>query len=166
MGFMYKELADGTFCLTSYSGHEKEIVFPKNITVSILGDKLFQNHTEIEKLIIPSTVTQIGGWVFDGCSSLKTLQLPDGLIDMWQYALTRMSIEKIIIPNSLMKVIPFTFNECLDLKEVIIQEGTNEICGYAFKNCKNLESVTVPKSMKTIHEHAFDGCPKVKIHQK
>lgn len=165
MGYYSKELADGTYCLTGYQGQDKHVTFPDNITVTILGDKLFKNHDEIESIDIPDTVTQIGGWVFDGCTNLKQISLPDGLIDMWQYALTRMSIESIDIPGSLHRIIPFTFNECHQLKTVVINEGTSKIDAWAFKNCENLEEVHLPSSTE-IHENAFEGCPKVKIIKK
>jgi hypothetical protein len=165
MSFYYKGLADGTYCLTSYNGNATHVTFPENITISILGDKLFKNRTEIESIDIPETVTQIGGWVFDGCVNLKTLKLPPQLTDMWQYALTRMSIEEIEVPSSLKAIIPFTFNECKSLKRVVINKGTHTINAWAFKNCEQLEEVILPKEIN-IHENAFSGCPNVIIIKK
>lgn len=165
MGFMYKGLADESFCLTGYEGNKKEVIFPENITITILGDKLFKNHKEIEHIEIPDSVTQIGGWVFDGCDNLKAIKLPPNLTDMWQYAMTRSAIEEIDIPGSLRNIIPFTFNECKNLKKVIINEGTTTISAWAFKNCVNLEEVYVPAST-VIHDNAFEACEKVKIIRK
>ena len=42
--------------------------------VSVLMDDIFKNHTEIEKVILPDTLTDIGGFVFDGCTSLKHIE--------------------------------------------------------------------------------------------
>ncbi len=166
MGFYSKGLADSTYCLTAYQGNDKHIIFSDNMTITILGDKLFKGHTEIETIEIPDTVTQIAGWVFDGCINLKEIKLPEGLIDMWQYALTRTSIETIDIPGSLQRVIPFTFNECHELKTVVFNEGTTKVDAWAFKNCENLVEVYVPESLIEINDKAFEGCPNVKIIKK
>jgi hypothetical protein len=157
-------VADGSYCLTHYEGKDAEVKFPENIKVGILGDKLFKNHIEIEKIKIPDTVTQIGGWVFDGCDNLKSIKLPPNLEDMWQYALTRIAVEDIEIPGSVHQIVPFTFNECHNLKKVIINEGTKIIGAWAFKNCESLEDVYLPTTIESIHENTFEGCPKVTLH--
>lgn len=166
MGFYYKMVPDGTYCLTGYEGKDEQITFPSNITISILGDKLFKGHTEITKVEIPDSVTQIGGFVFDGCSNLKTLKLPPHLDDMWQYALTRISVEEIIIPGSLKEIIPFTFNEAKSLKTVTIEEGCKKIDAWAFKNCTALETVYLPTTMMDVHDKAFEGCGNVELIKK
>ncbi|MBN2795659.1 MAG: leucine-rich repeat domain-containing protein [Clostridia bacterium] len=166
MSYLYKMIDDGTYCLTHYEGKNPVVQFPEHITVSILGDKLFKNHVEIEKLQIPETVTQIAGWVFDGCINLKEIILPPQLVDMWQYALTRIAVEKIEIPGSVHQIVPFVFNGCENLKEVVFHEGTEIINAYAFKNCKALEDVYLPVSIKNVHEKAFEGCEHVKLHYK
>jgi len=164
MSFYYKAVPDGTYCLTGYDGNSSTVEFPTNITVSILGDKLFKNHTELESIEIPSTVTQIGGFVFDGCENLKSIKLPENLDDMWQYALTRMAIETIEIPGSLKEIIPFTFNQCKKLKTVYLNPGTKHIHGMAFKDCTALTDIYIPENT-TVHEKAFEGCNEVTIHR-
>lgn len=164
MSYLYKAVPDGTYCLTNYNGHEKHIELPHHLKVSILGDKLYKGHTEIESIELPETITQIGGFVFDGCENLKKLQLPPHLKDMWQYALTRMSIETIEIPASLSAIIPFTFNECKQLKTVTFK-GPIRLDAWAFKNCESLADVYFKDADVTIHPKAFEGCPNVKIHK-
>lgn len=163
MGFYYKDVPDGTYCLTGYEGNDTHVAFPKNIVISILNDKLFKGHTEIESVDIPETVTQIGGFVFDGCTNLKSIKLPPNLIDMWQYALTRMSIETIEIPGSLKAIIPFVFNQCNSLKTVVIHEGCRQIDAWAFKDCTALSDVYIPASLTQISDKAFEGCGDVNI---
>lgn len=166
MGYYYKMVPDGTYCLTGYEGNKKHIEMPSNIRVSILNDKLYKNHTEIESITLPDSIKEIGGFVFDGCTNLKSITLPPNLIDMWQYALTRMTIETIDIPGSLKAIIPFTFNECKSLKTVTINEGTKEINGWAFKDCTALTDVYLPKSFIKIHEDAFKGCGEITFHKE
>lgn len=165
MGFYYKMVPGDTYCVTGYSGNDKHVEFPDNITITILNDGIFKGHTELESVVIPDTVTQIGGFVFDGCTGLKSLTLPPNLKDMWQYAFTRTSIEEIEIPGSVRRIIPFTFNASKDLKKVIINEGTIEISAWAFKDCTALTDMYLPKSMEIIHEKAFEGCGDIQFHK-
>lgn len=164
MDFYYMMVPDGTYCINKYTGISKHVEFPSNITVSIMNDSLFKNHTEIESVSIPSTVTQIGGFVFDGCTNLKSVKLPPNLKDMWQYAMARTSIEEIEIPGTINRVIPFTFYNSRALKKVVFNEGTQSIDAWAFKDCTSLRDVHLPASLDKINENAFDGCGEITFH--
>jgi len=163
MTFYNKMVPDGTYCITGYSGQAEHIEFPDHYVITILNDDLFKGHTEITSVNIPDTVTQIGGFIFDGCTNLKSVKLPSGLKDMWQYAFTRTSLESIEIPGSVHKIIPFTFYASKELKTVVISEGTESISAWAFKDCSNLEEVHLPTSCTEISDNAFEGCPKVRF---
>jgi hypothetical protein len=91
---------DETFTAYYYIGKEESVVIPKYPLVTVLYDKLFRGHSEIKQIVIPDTVTDIGGFVFDGCINLKEIILPPSLQNMWQYAMTRSGIEKIEIPKN------------------------------------------------------------------
>lgn len=165
MDFYYKQVPGDAYCITGYTGNDKHIEFPSNIKISILNDSLFKGKTNIESVVIPETVTQIGGFMFDGCSNLKHIKLPDNLEDMWQYAFVRTSIEEIDIPGSVKSIIPNTFFDSRNLKKVIINEGTTKILGSAFKNCVSLTDVYLPSTIEHIHEDAFIGCGDIKFHK-
>jgi len=162
--FYNKMVPGDTYCLTGYKGSETHVKLPTEYTVTILNDSLFKGHTEIESVEIPDTVTQIGGFVFDGCSSLKSLKLPPNLADLWQYALTRTSIEEIEIPGSVKAIIPFTFNQSKDLKKVVFNEGTLEINAWAFKDCTSLTDVYLSSTLTKISDKAFEGCGEITFH--
>lgn len=165
MGFYYKQVPDGSYCLTGYQGNDKHVTMPENIRVSILGDYLFKNHTEIESIELPDTITQLGGFVFDGCTNLKSITLPESLVDMWQYALTRTYFEEIVIPGSIKEIIPFTFNQS-QVQRVYIKEGTKKIDAWAFKDCKALTDVYLPSTIEKISDNAFAGCGNINFHKK
>jgi len=166
MGFYYKMVPDGTYCITGYKGNDKHVEFPDNLTVTIINDHVFKGHSEIESIDLPNTITQLGGFVFDGCNNLRSLKLSSNLVDMWQYAMTRTSIEKIEIPGSVKAIIPFTFNQSHQLKEVIINEGTHRIDAWAFKDCPMLTDVYLPSDLVEISDKAFEGCGQITFHKK
>ncbi len=64
--FIFRMLDDGTFGAAGYSGDETSVHIPEVYNgqpVTMLLDDLFKGHAEIEQVIIPDTVTDIGGFV-------------------------------------------------------------------------------------------------------
>jgi len=61
------------------------ITIPNSVT--IIGDKAFQQCRCLTSIIIPNNVTSIGKGAFDGCSSLticcEASSKPDGWDDNW-----------------------------------------------------------------------------------
>lgn len=166
MDFYYKEVPGGNYCITQYVGKDKHVEFPSNINITILHDDIFKGNTTIESIVIPESVTQIGGFMFDGATNLKSIKLPKHLEDMWQYAFTRTQIEEIEIPGTVKSIVPYTFFDSRKLRKVIINEGTTKILGSAFKNCTGLRDVYLPSSIEHIHEDAFIGCHDIVFHNK
>ena len=166
MDFFYKEVPGGTYCITAYTGNDKHVEFPSNINISILSDDIFKGNTSLESIVIPDTVKQFGGFMFDGCINLKSIKLPEGIEDIWQYAFVRTSIEEIEIPGSVKSIVPYTFFDSKALKKVIINEGTSKIYGSAFKGCTALTDVYLPSTIESIHEDAFIGCGDIRFHNE
>ncbi len=87
--FTYQILDDDTIAIMKYKGDEEEVTIPDTAwgrPVTVLYDDLFKGHSELTKVNLPDSITNIGGFVFDGCDKLKTVILPKGLQEMWQYA--------------------------------------------------------------------------------
>lgn len=163
--FYNKMVPDGTYCLTGYKGNDAHVDIPTNITVTVLNDFLFKNHTEITSVTIPDTVLEIGGFIFDGCTGLKSVEIPSSVVSMWQYAFTRTSLEEVEIPGSIKRIIPFTFFDSRDLKVVRFNEGTEKVLAWAFKDCVSLTDVYLPESLIDISDKAFEGCGEITFHR-
>lgn len=164
MGFYFKMIDDNTYCITGYQGKDSHVELPTNICVTVLNDDLFKGHQEIVSVNLPDTVTQIGGFVFDGCTGLKQITLPPNLQGMWQYAFTRTSLESITIPGSVKAIIPFTFYQSKALKAVYFNEGTQDISAWAFKECTALTDVYLSSTLVNISDKAFEGCGPITFH--
>ncbi|OGO89612.1 MAG: hypothetical protein A2Y17_00135 [Clostridiales bacterium GWF2_38_85] len=165
LDFYYRMIDDESFCITKCVGTGDTAIIPTNIKVTVLFDDLFKERKDLVKVVIPDTVTQIGGFVFDGCVNLKEVILPPKLKDMWQYAMTRCGIERIEIPGTVESIIPFTFFKCENLKEVVLNEGTKRIYAWAFKDCTALRDVYLPASIEIISDKAFEGCNNIILHE-
>ena len=84
--YIFKRVDNGTFSLIEYKGDETNVIIPENHAgqaVTVLYDSLFKGHEEISNIQIPNTITDIGAFVFDGCSNLKNISLPSSLLYLW-----------------------------------------------------------------------------------
>ena len=136
--FYYRRVEDGTFCLTGYEGDEADVVIPDDKVFTILSDKIFRGHDEIRSIIIPDSVTDIGEFVFDGCSGLRHLKLPEQLRTLWGYSFVRCGIEEIVLPDHLRIIPPFAFKDCKNLRRVVCGTGLEKIYSWAFGGCDRL----------------------------
>ena len=152
--YFFKRVDNGTFSVIEYDGDEKDVRIPPNHAgkpVTVLYDRLFKGHEEISSLEIPDTVTDIGAFVFDGCRGLRSIDLPAGLVYMWQYAFCRSSIEEIKLPEGIRNIVPYTFKECRNLKRIICNSDLIEIKAKAFAGC--------PRDLEIVHEEGLKISP-------
>ena len=157
--FAFKMLEDETFAAVGYTGDETEVVIPDTHwgrPVTVLFDSLFAGHAEITSVRIPDTVTDIGEFVFDGCESLRYINLPEKLEHIWPYAFARSGIKEIILPDAVRSVAPFTFKDCRMLRKVVCGSGMKEIHGYAFGGCESLTELLFGPGTK-LHPLAFEA---------
>ena len=157
--FIYKQNDNETYTIMAYRGDEETVVIDAihaDKPVVILYDSLFKNHKEIRQVILPDTIEDIGGFMFDGCDNLTEIKLPSGLKNLWQYAFVRSNIEKIEIPVGVTTIPPFAFKDCKNLKKVVCHKGLRKIYDYAFQGCDSLKEVIVDPSTE-VGENAFEN---------
>ena len=97
---------------------------------------LFINGEEIKDLVIPNSVTSIGGSAFSGCRYLTS----------------------VTIPNSVTSIGNSAFDGCYNLTSVTIPNSVTSIGNSAFSCCSGLTSVTIPNSVTSIGDYAFWYC--------
>ena len=169
----FKILSDSTAELTkesSYRGH-KSITIPEKVriegkvyTVTSIGESAFEGCSSLTSIKIPEGVTSIGEEAFLGCSSLTSIKIPEGVTSIGESAFYDCdSLEpKLLVYDKGTKCYGWIGNKekCTDVE---IPEGVTSIGGSAFEECSSLTSIKIPKSVTSIGESAFSGCSNLEI---
>lgn len=145
--------------LTEYVGNGGDVVIPKGVTK--IYQKVFSYEklgtTNIDSVVIPDTVKDIGGNAFEGCTA-KIVVLPKGIKEIKARVFQGSKIESIDIPGNVKSTGMVAFGYCYNLKNVVLQEGVEVLGARAFECCGTLESVQLPTSLTTIEREAFLRC--------
>ena len=138
-GLQYSYHTDNTATVSRYTGAATELVIPAEVThedktykVTAIGGFAFQGNSTLTRVTIPEGVKTIGPNAFMGCTSLTSITIPDGVTMIEYYA----------------------FCDCTSLTNVIIPEGVTYIGNKAFLGCTSLKSVSLPASL-TVCDQAF-----------
>ena len=95
------------------------------------------------ELVIPDSVTRIGGSAFSGCTSLTSIVIPDSVTTIGDYAFAYCTrLTSIVIPDSVIRIGESAFYKCTGLTSIVIPDSVTTIERYVFYNCDSLTSVT------------------------
>lgn len=137
----------------SYIYAAKDTTYPANV----LPDFAF-THTNIQSVILPSTITSIGDFAFYECWELSSIDLPSvQSIGRWAF-FTCKKLNTVIIPSSVKKIGSNAFAYCSGLTSVTLSQSLSTIDEDAFVNCSSLKSVLIPAAVAFIGKEAFWGC--------
>ena len=142
--FQYKLIDDGTFCVSSYTGDEAVVELPAavdGIPVTVISDEVFKGHPEITEIHLPDGITDLGEFVFDGCSGLRHLELPKQLSRLWGYTFVRCGLEELTLPDGVRSIPPFCFKDCKSLRKLVCGKGMQKIHAWAFGGCDQLSEL-------------------------
>jgi len=129
---------------------------------------------------IPSTVTEIAGGAFSGCSKISSLTLPNTVTKIGDLAFEYCySLSKLTIPSSITSIgegsflesgitSPIVFNnELCFLPESIVSytvaSNITRIKDFAAYGCEDLSTLTFQNGAVKIGEMAFDMCSSLKV---
>ena len=99
---------------------------------------------------LPLSVTRIGCGAFYGNTSLQTVQLPEGVTEIDDYAFAHSAVKDITIGENVKRIGDMAFSFCKELTDVTLSKGVETLGERAFSNCTSLKSVYVPSTVKTI----------------
>ncbi|QTE74398.1 leucine-rich repeat domain-containing protein [Clostridiales bacterium FE2010] len=138
--------------------------------ITSLAEDAFFGCTKLKKVVIPSTVKELGVCALSCCYSLKDLTIPHGVTTIkGQTFMYNIDMRSISIPSTVKKIGDGVFNYCDQLKYVRISRGNSyyETKGKLLieKKTKRIVSsfgtingeYTIPFGIKEIASVAFQG---------
>lgn len=105
-----------------------------------LGECAFYHREDLVAVILPETLSDIGGSAFEGCAALTSVNLEG---------------------TALKSVGLLAFRGCGSLTEVTLPEGVETIANGAFAGCASLRRVRLPASVREIGKSAFYDDPQL-----
>ena len=131
--------------------------------ITSIGSRVFENCTSLTSITIPNSVTRIDSRAFSDCTSLTSITIPDSVTRIGEFTFSGCeSLKSITIPDSVTRIGEFTFSGCESLKSITIPDGIEWICQHTFASCTSLTSVIIPDSVTSIDTSAFSDCTSLK----
>jgi len=186
----------------------KTVTFAENSKLKKIGKGAFSGSTALKEITIPASVELIAENAFEGdynkgsalekvtfakgsklkeirsqafahCTSLTSIELPEGLITLGgedtdygtDYGVFSdcTSLTTVKLPKSLTTIGKIdaswitggTFCGCTSLTSIELPENLQKLGAYTFYQCKELKSIELPASINEIGNSAFQECSKL-----
>lgn len=138
-----------------------------------IGESVGAGCPFLQELIIPKTVTLIGGNIFASSISLTHIEVDkDNTVYDSRNNCNALIItdgngiikgcNDTIIPDDIVYIGPNSFASCLTLQNISIPNEQNSIFINTFCDCRSLMSIKIPDGIKTIEQNAFLSCRSLK----
>ena len=135
-------------------------------SVEYIGDRAFMGCTELTVVNYNaisadadySVVSNVSN-VFIGCSSVRTLNIGEGVKSLPKGIFRGMAgLTSVSIPNSVTSMGDEVFSSCTGLVSIELSNSLRTIEKDVFSNCTGLITVIIPNSVTSIGKSAFYGC--------
>ena len=134
-----------------------DVVIPDSVTK--IGGYAFYNCTSLTSITIPDSVTKIGSSAFYGCTGELIVNCNiSSATDSKNRAFYGADFTKVTIGDSVTSIGDYAFYDCTSLTSITIGNGVTSIGSSAFSGCTSLTSVTIGNGVTTIGSSAFSGC--------
>ena len=133
-----------------------EISYFKNVH-SISG--LFDGCSKLVSITIPENITDLGTYAFRGCSSLTSVNLPSNITTIGNYSFNNCrKLQTIDIPSKVTAINQYAFSGCSSLVQLAIPNGVTSLGTYAFSGCSSLTAANIPSGITAIPNYCFQNC--------
>ena len=127
--------------------------------VTMIGSDAFYNCSTLASIDIPNGVVSIKKGAFQGCSALTSIAIPDGVTCVERQSFYKCEALKTIhLSNTLESIGSYAFCHCISLEAIDIPEGVTMIDECTFYNCPSLASISMGDAITRIGKSAFFNC--------
>ncbi len=126
-------------------------IFFENGIIAI-SEYLFFDNKELQRIVLPVTLKEIGDCAFSGCDLLESVEFEE------RYEIHHESGEYVKLEPELERIGYDAFYNCSLLTGFDFGHCIKEIGSHAFFGCVGINELYIPKSMSYIGNYAFAGC--------
>lgn len=149
--------------------YEGDITIPASVSyndqtysVKYIWDAAFSNCPRLTSVVLPNTITSIGGSAFQNCKMLSSVTLLEGIEYIGYDAFAGCtSLTSMVLPNSVNSLGGGLFEDCTALQSVTLPNNLTILPSSIFSGCKNLTSVVIPETVTELESHCFWGCERL-----
>lgn len=123
-----------------------------NAIIETETDELIQG---CQNTIIPNTVKRIGYKAFYDLKSLTSIDIPNSVTSIGDYAFSETGLIKLVLPNSVVNIGVEMVSDCKDLTTLILSESLESLPGGTVCYNDKLKSIVIPASVKFMEEGAI-----------
>ena len=160
---------NGNEVTVSKSDYIKDLVIPKNVSyngktysVTDIGERAFEYHSEIMTVSMPNTIKSIGAYGFYYCSAVTAFSIPNSVKTLGDYALSGCDkMVNLTIGSGVTSIGTDAFSNCNALTVVKIPDSVTSMGECTFWYCQNLTEAIIGNGLTTIPVAAFRGCAKL-----
>ena len=158
-GVLYNKDKTNLICYPA-GKKEDEFVIPSSVTKII--EYAFDGCANLVGIEMSENISRIEYNTFSGCSRLKQINIPRGVTSIAGRAFSGCSsLESVEIPDTVTDIGPYAFCACSNLKSIKIPEDMVKIDSCAFESCENLTSIKIPYGLTDLKFGAFRGCTRL-----
>ncbi|MBR0530579.1 MAG: leucine-rich repeat protein [Ruminococcus sp.] len=107
------------------------------------------------KVVLPSTWQELSAETFRGCTGLTHADISP-VTKMGDYVFESCtSLLDIAVPDAITAIPKYTFQNCKSLKDVVVSRDLGTVYDYAFQNCISLETLTPSNASKLAYTFQF-----------
>jgi len=120
---------------------------------------LYVNGSEIVALVIPSTITSIGNYIFSYVNGIESISIPSSVTSIGTSCFYKCnSLTSVTIPATVNSLGNSAFNSCVGLLSITI--GASSIGNNCFQGSTNIENITLLGGVESIGSSCFNGLNK------
>ena len=121
--------------------------FEDGSVLDTIGEEAFKSCVKLTAIEIPDSVDTIDIYAFDSCESLEAVKLPENA-DLGKGAFSGCSsIKSIAIPSGILSIEDYLFRNCTSLQSIELPADIAYVGEYSFDGCTALESIFIPSDV-------------------
>ena len=135
------------------------VKFTEGSVCESIGYSAFEKCRSLISIILPDSVTCIGGYAFFDCDKLANITIPDSVTSIGNRSfLDCDGLTSVTILDSITSIGDSAFSGCYRLASVTLGDGVTSIGGSAFSDCPSLTNITLGNSVTSIGDSVFANC--------